>query len=148
MLARQARDAKDSLPNDLRAVAPLLNDYRQALGLSFDIDDAKGDRFFRSSLIQTAFYSLFAAWVLWNRGHDEESFDLEKAQDHLRIPFLEQLFHDIRHPHYMRKLDLARHLERAVSTLQRVDRENFRRRMSFPTVDGENPAGRGDNLLL
>ena len=140
VLARQARDAKDSLPNDLRAVAPLLDDYRQALGLSFDIDDAKGDRFFRSSLIQTAFYSLFAAWVLWNRGHDEESFDLEKAQDHLRIPFLEQLFHDIRHPHYMRKLDLARHLERAVSTLQRVDRENFRRRMSFPTVDGENPA--------
>ena len=140
VLARQARDAKESLPGDLRAVAPLLDDYRQALGLSFDIDDAKGDRFFRSSLIQTAFYSLFAAWVLWNRGHDEETFDLEKAQDHLRIPFLEQLFHDIRHPHYMRKLDLARHLERAVSTLQRVDRENFRRRMSFPTVDGENLA--------
>ena len=140
MLARQARDAKESLPDDLRGVAPLLDDYRQALGLSFDIDDAKGDRFFRSSLIQTAFYSLFAAWVLWNRGHDEETFDLEKAQDHLRIPFLEQLFHDIRHPHYMRKLDLARHLERAVSTLQRVDRENFRSRMSFPTVDGENPA--------
>ena len=140
VLARQARDAKESLPGDLRAVAPLLDDYRQALGLSFDIDDAKGDRFFRSSLIQTAFYSLFAAWVLWNRGHDEETFDLEKAQDHLRIPFLEQLFHDIRHPHYMRKLDLARHLERAVSTLQRVDRENFRSRMSFPTVDGENLA--------
>ena len=140
VLARQARDAKESLPGDLRAVAPLLDDYRQALGLSFDIDDAKGDRFFRSSLIQTAFYSLFAAWVLWNRGSDEEAFDLEKAQVHLRIPFLEQLFHDIRHPHYMRKLDLARHLERAVSTLQRVDRENFRSRMSFPTVDGENPA--------
>ena len=56
VLARQARDAKESLPGDLRAVAPLLDDYRQALGLSFDIDDAKGDRFFRSSLIQTALY--------------------------------------------------------------------------------------------
>ena len=53
-----ARDAKESLPGDLRAVAPLLDDYRQALGLSFDIDDAKGDRFFHSSLIQAAFYSL------------------------------------------------------------------------------------------
>ena len=37
-------------------------------------------------------------------------FDLEKAQPHLRIPFLEQLFYDLRHPHYLRQLDLARHL--------------------------------------
>ena len=50
VLARQARDAKESLPDDLRAVASLLDDYRQALGLSFDVDDAKGDRFFRSKL--------------------------------------------------------------------------------------------------
>ena len=99
----------------------------------------KATEFFRSSLIQTAFYSLFAAWVLWDRMKGEESFDLEKAQAHLRIPFLEQLFYDIRHPHYMRKLDLARHLERAVATLGRVDRKHFRSRMSFPTVDDENP---------
>jgi hypothetical protein len=140
VLARQARDAKDALPADLRPVAPLLDDYRQALGLSFDVEDEKGDRFFRSSLIQTAFYSLFAAWILWDRTGDEAPFDLEKAQAHLRIPFLEQLFHDIRHPHYLRQLDLARHLERAIATLGRVDRRLFRSRMSFPTVDDENPA--------
>lgn len=75
VLARQARDAKDALPDDLRPVAPLLDDYRQALGLSFDVDDEKGDRFFRSSLIQTAFYSLFAAWVLWDRTHDPAPFE-------------------------------------------------------------------------
>lgn len=140
VLARQARDAKDALPADLRPVAPLLDDYRQALGLSFDVADEKGDRFFRSSLIQTAFYSLFAAWVLWDRAGDTAPFDLEKAQAHLRIPFLEQLFYDIRHPHYLRELDLARHLERAVATLNRVDRNLFRTRMSFPTVDDESPA--------
>lgn len=140
VLARQARDAKDALPDDLKPVAPLLDDYRNALGLSIDIEDEKGNRFFRSSLIQTAFYSLFAAWILWNRTEDIEPFDLEKAQAHLRIPFLEQLFHDIRHPHYLQKLDLARHLERAVATLNRVDRPLFRSRMSFPTVDDENPA--------
>ena len=140
VLARQARDAKDALPADLNPVAALLDDYRQALGLSFDIEDEKGDRFFRSSLIQTAFYSLFAAWILWDRTTDAEPFDLEKAQAHLRIPFLEQLFHDIRHPHYLRELGLARHLERAVATLNRVDRGLFRPRMSFPTVDDENPA--------
>ena len=140
VLARQARDAKDGLPADLKPVAPLLDDYRQALGLSFDIDDEKGDRFFRSSLIQTAFYSLFAAWILWDRTNDHAPFDLEKAQAHLRIPFLEQLFYDIRHPHYLRELDLARHLERAVATLNRVDRQLFGSRMSFPTVDDESPA--------
>jgi len=151
ILARQARDAKESLPTDLRPIAPLLDDYRQALGLSFDVGDEKGDRFFRSSLIQTAFYSLFAAWILWDRTkekekeeeeeeEEEEPFDLEKAQAHLRIPFLEQLFYDIRHPHYLRELDLARHLERAVTTLGRVDRKLFRSRMSFPTVDDESPA--------
>ncbi len=140
VLARQARDAKEALPVDLKPVAALLDDYRNALGLSFDIEDEKGDRFFRSSLIQTAFYSLFAAWILWNRTEDAEPFDLEKAQAHLRIPFLEQLFHDIRHPHYLKKLDLARHLERAVATLGRVDRPLFRSRMSFPTVGDENPA--------
>lgn len=140
VLARQARDAREALPADLRPVAPLLDDYRQALGLSFDIEDEKGDRFFRSSLIQTAFYSLFAAWILWDRTKDTGLFDLEKAQSHLRIPFLEQLFYDIRHPHYLRQLDLARHLERAVATLNRVDRKLFGSRMSFPTVDDESPA--------
>lgn len=114
-------------------MATLLDDYRRALGLSFDVGDEKGDRFFRSSLIQTAFYSLFAAWILWDRTGDAAPFDLEKAQTHLRIPFLEQLFYDIRHPHYLRRLDLARHLERAVATLNRVDRRLFGSRMSFPT---------------
>ena len=140
ILARQARDAKKDLPADLRPVEPLLADYRLALGLSFEIDDEKGDRFFRSSLIQTVFYSLFAAWVLWTRTKDKETFDLEKAQAFLRIPFLEQLFYDIRHPHYIRKLGLDRHLKRAVATFARVDRKHFSSRMSFPTVDDENPA--------
>ena len=39
VLARQARDAKDALPADLNPVAALLDDYRQALGLSFDIEE-------------------------------------------------------------------------------------------------------------
>lgn len=140
ILARQARDAREALPEDLQPVAALLDDFRQALGLSFDLDDEKGDRFFRSSLIQTAFYSLFAAWVLWDRKEEKATFDLEQAQAHLRIPFLEQLFHDLRHPHYLQELGLGAHLQRAVATLNRVDRKLFRARMSFPTVDDENPA--------
>jgi hypothetical protein len=140
VLARQTRDAKQALPADLRPLAPLLNDFRQALGLSFDVGDEKGDHFFRSSLIQTAFYSLFAAWILWDRERDATPFDLHKAQAHLRIPFLEQLFYDIRNPHYLRHLDLATHLARAVATLNRVHRDRFRSRMTFPTIDDESPA--------
>jgi hypothetical protein len=41
ILARQARDAKAAMPDDLRPVKPLLDDYRQALGLAFDVNDEK-----------------------------------------------------------------------------------------------------------
>jgi hypothetical protein len=67
ILARQARDANDALPEDLKPVKPLLDDYRQALGFAFDINDEKGAHFFRSSLVQSIFYAVFAAWILWDK---------------------------------------------------------------------------------
>lgn len=150
VLARQARDAKDQLPEDLKVVKPLLEDYRQALGLSFNIDDEKGDRFFRSSLVQTAFYSLFAAWVLWDKSKEEERlkataegrplpaetrFEIDDAHTYLPIPFLDALLHDIRHPKRLKALGLEDHLARAIATLNRVNRPLFRARMTFPTID-------------
>src|SRR5207245_33118 len=76
ILARQARDAKAVLPDDLRPVKPLLDDYRQALGLAFEVDDEKGASFFRSSLVQSIFYALFAAWILWDKeANDGTSFE-------------------------------------------------------------------------
>ncbi|MBX4959523.1 helicase [Rhizobium lentis] len=136
VLARQARDAKDALPSDLKPVKPLLDDYRQALGLSFNVDDERGDRFFRSSLVQTAFYSLFAAWVLWDKaGAPDDHFDIEDAHKYLPIPFLDALLHDIRHPKRLKALGLEAHLARAIATLNRVDRPLFRARMTFPTID-------------
>lgn len=155
VLARQARDAKDQLPEDLKAVKPLLDDYRQALGLSFNIDDEKGDRFFRSSLVQTAFYSLFAAWVLWDKSKEEERqkaategrtapaeapFDIDDAHTYLPIPFLDALLHDIRHPKRLKALGLEEHLARAIATLNRVHRPLFRARMTFPTIDEQTTA--------
>ena len=141
VLARQARDAKDQLPEDLKVVKPLLDDYRQALGLSFDIDDEKGDRFFRSSLVQTAFYSLFAAWVLWDKVADPDArFEIEDAHTYLPIPFLDALLHDIRHPKRLKALGLEDHLARATATLNRVDRILFRARMTFPTIDEQTTA--------
>jgi hypothetical protein len=136
ILAWQARDAKSKLPEDLKPVAPLLDDYRQALGLSFDVSDDKGDRFFRSSLVQTLFYSLFAAWILWDRtALPDVLFEADDAHNYLPIPFLNALLHDIRHPARMKHLGLDEHLDRAVATLNRVDRKVFRSRMNFPTID-------------
>jgi hypothetical protein len=138
ILARQARDAKASMPDDLKPVKPLLDDYRQALGLAFDIDDEKGVRFFRSSLVQSIFYALFAAWILWDKeAGADTSFEVDDAHKYLPIPFLDALLHDIRHPTRMKHLGLDAHLSRAVKTFNRVDRALFRSRMTFPTIDGE-----------
>ena len=138
ILARQARDAKDALPEDLKPLKPLLEDYRQALGLAFDVDDEKGVRFFRSSLVQSVIYALFAAWILWDKQADAEAmFDIDDADSFLQIPFLKALLHDIRHPSRMKHLGLEPHLARAIATLNRVDRPLFRSRMTFPTIDGE-----------
>ncbi len=138
ILARQARDAKAAMPDDLKPVKPLLDDYRQALGLAFDIDDEKGARFFRSSLVQSVFYALFAAWILWDKEESADAaFEVEHAHQYLPIPFLDALLHDIRHPTRMKHLGLESHLARAVKTFNRIDRALFRSRMSFPTIDGE-----------
>jgi hypothetical protein len=138
ILARQARDAKAEIPDDLKPVKPLLDDYRQALGLAFEVDDEKGVRFFRSSLVQSIFYSLFAAWILWDReAAAVDSFEVEDAHQYLPIPFLDALLHDIRHPARLKHLGLEQHLVRAIRTLNRIDRSLFRSRMSFPTIDGQ-----------
>lgn len=138
ILARQARDAKDALPEDLKPLKPLLDDYRQALGLAFDVDDDMSARFFRSSLVQSVFYALFAAWILWDKQAKPGAvFDVDDAHSFLPIPFLNALLHDIRHPSRMKHLGLEPHLTRAIGTLNRIDRPLFRGRMTFPTIDGE-----------
>jgi hypothetical protein len=58
ILARQARRAKADLPEKFtHAVQGLLDDFGKALGVTFV--GPEGEEFFRSSLIQTAFYGLF-----------------------------------------------------------------------------------------
>jgi len=41
--------------------------FQRFWGLHFT--DQEGEHFFRSSLVQTLFYGLFSAWVVWNRGN-------------------------------------------------------------------------------
>src|SRR6185436_17352842 len=136
VLARQARAAKAALPREFsHAVTPLLEDFSAALGISFTNEE--GEEFFRSSLIQTAFYALFAGWVLWSVERRTEEFRWENAGDYLKIRFLAQLFHEFRHPARIQELALAPHLDAATATLRRVDSDRFftKFRFSGPTED-------------
>jgi Type ISP C-terminal specificity domain/N-6 DNA Methylase len=135
VLAAQARRAKDDLPQTFEAVQSLLEDYGTALGLTFEGE--QGQEFFRSSLIQTAFYALFAGWTLWHRENDGKEFTWERIDRYLKIPFLAKLFYEFRHPDRLEELHLAKHLDRATETLGRVDREAFFRAFKLVSLREE-----------
>jgi hypothetical protein len=134
ILARQARRAKADLPGQFDTVASLLDDYRKALGLTFDLQTEKGAEFFRSSLIQTAYYGLFAGWTLWHRAQDGTAFRWEHMDAYLKIPFLGKLFYEFKHPDRLAELRLGPHLDRAAETLGRVDRGTFFSRFSYSSL--------------
>ena len=65
-LASYARDAKSRIEGvELAALATVRTALEEALGLKFEGE--KGEHFFRSSLVQTLFYGVFSAWVLWSK---------------------------------------------------------------------------------
>jgi len=142
ILARQARRAKADLPDRFEAVRTLLEDYQTALGLSFTT--AEGEEFFRSSLIQTAYYGLFAGWTLWHRANDGTDFEWERMDRYLRIPFLGKLFYEFKHPDRLAELRLGPHLDRAAETLGRVDIGLFFSRFHLRTLsEDEETAATG-----
>ena len=139
IMARQAKRAKADLPARFtRAVQGLLDDFADALGVTFE--GPEGEEFLRSSLIQTAFYGLFAGWALWWQGDRTRAFRWEDLADYLKIPFLGGLFHEFRHPSRMRELRLAKHLALGTETLARVDAERFFERFRPPTLDEDAQA--------
>jgi hypothetical protein len=88
-LASYAREAKFRIEaGDLPALVSIRTALEDALGLTFQ--GARGDHFFRSALIQTLFYGIFSAWVLWSKDHpptDKRSrFEWGMAARYLRVP--------------------------------------------------------------
>jgi hypothetical protein len=133
ILARQARHAKAGLPAEFsQAIRRLADDFGAALGITFEGEE--GEEFFRSSLVQTVYYGLFAGWLLWARSRAEEEFRWRDLADYLRIPFLGELFHEIRHPTRIAELGLAPFLDTATETLSRVNREAFFQRLTLPSL--------------
>jgi hypothetical protein len=146
ILALQARRAKEDLPNQFDAVAGLLEDYREALGLRFE--EAAGFDFFRSSLVQTAFYALFTGWTLWHRANDGTVFEWDRLDRYLKIPFLGKLFYEFKHPDRLAELGLAPHLDRATQTLRRVERGIFFSRFTYQTVDAYDERDLGASAAI
>ncbi len=126
-LASYASDARIRIEQqpDLPALAAVRTALEEALGLKFQ--GAKGEHFFRSTLVQTLFYGIFSAWVLWHREDPirKDRFDWSTASRYLRVPVLRKLFYQVADPSQLDELKLSEVLDWAVTVLNRVDRNSF-----------------------
>lgn len=131
-LASYARDALQRVEEagDLPALANVRASLEEALGVKFEA--AKGDHFFRSTLVQTLFYGVFSAWVLWARETPRSSpkFDWRTAIWHLTVPFIRELFQQLASPKHLQPLGLVEVLDWTAATLNRVDTIEFFRRFN------------------
>jgi hypothetical protein len=126
-LASYARDAKKRIEGvELPALATVRSALEEALGLKFEGE--KGEHFFRSSLVQTLFYGVFSAWVLWAKQNPPTSkarFDWNLAARYLRVPMISKLFYLVADPNQLEALKLTEVLDWAALVLNRVDRRAF-----------------------
>ncbi len=114
-----ARVAKAGDTDSLKAVRSALE---EALGVRFEGE--RGAQFFRSTLVQTLFYGVFSAWVLWAR-QPTSRFDWRLTGWYLRVPVLRALFQQLSEPGRLRSLGLVEVLESTEADLGRVDQEAF-----------------------
>lgn len=131
LLASYAQDAKLRLGDSpLEEMAQLRTAIETTLGVTFQGD--RGERFFRSTIIQTLFYGVFSAWVLWHRDDPTrtDDFDWERTAHLLRVPVLQTLFHQLTAPGKLEELRLKELLSWTGSALNRVDRSSFFQRFS------------------
>ncbi len=108
-----------------------LNNIRDALedALGLTFEGIKGDRFFRSTLVQTLFYGIFSAWVLWHTENPTRSdrFDWRLSHWYLRVPMIQALFGQLAQPNAVGALglNLEEVLNWAGDALNRVERAEF-----------------------
>lgn len=126
-LASYARDARARVEatGNLPALATVRTALEDALGIAFK--DDKGDHFFRSTLVQTLFYGLFSAWVLWARTvpRPTPTFDWRSAHWYLDVPFVRTLFQQLASPTQLQPLGLTEVLDWTGATLNRIDPAEF-----------------------
>jgi hypothetical protein len=123
-LASYARDGLVTLEEkDATALEPLRQALETALGIKFD--GPKGEHFFRSTLVQTLFYGIFSAWVIWARNGGIGKFDWRHAGYILIVPMIRSLFEEIAKPSRLKPLGLMDVLDRTGEALNRIDGTAF-----------------------
>ena len=135
LLASYARDglARVEAAGGAPQLAAVREALEEALGIRFEGE--QGRHFFRSTLVQTLFYGIFSAWVLWARTEaatpkttgipDAARFRWREAVWHLRAQVLRALFQQIADPGRLQPLGLAEVLDWTAAALDRVDRSAF-----------------------
>ena len=127
LLASYARDglARVEAAGDAPSLRAVRTALEEALGVRFEGD--RGAAFFRSTLVQTLFYGIFSAWVLWARSKPPPlgSFDWRTAVWYLRAPVLRALFQQLSDPGRLQPLGLVEVLDWTAAALDRVDRPAF-----------------------
>ena len=137
LLASYARDGLSRVEAAGNALSLLTvrSALEEALGIRFKGE--RGERFFRSTLIQTLFYGIFSAWVLWSReergkggplfeaGHGPQRFRWREAVWYLRAPVLRALFGQLSDPGRLKPLGLVEVLDWTSAALNRVDQGAF-----------------------
>ena len=127
LLASYARDglARVEAAGDAPSLLAVRSALEDALGVRFQGE--RGAAFFRSTLVQTLFYGVFSAWVLWSRRTPNPTapFNWHEAAWELRVPVLRSLFQQLSDPGRLRSLGLVEVLDWTAAALDRVDREAF-----------------------
>ena len=127
LLASYARDglARVEAAGDASSLHAVRSALEEALGVRFE--GALGAAFFRSTLVQTLFYGVFSAWVLWARQTPSPtgSFNWHEAVWHLRAPVLRALFQQLSDPGRLQPLGLVEVLDWTAVALDRVERDAF-----------------------
>ena len=137
LLASYARDglARIEAAGNATSLGSVRSSLEEALGIRFEGE--RGERFFHSTLIQTLFYGVFSAWVLWSRqaesndgplfegGYHPTRFNWRAAVWHLRAPVLRALFQQLSDPGRLQPLGLVEVLDWTEAALDRVDRAAF-----------------------
>ena len=145
LLASYARDglARVEAAGDAPSLGAVRSALEEALGVRFEGE--RGERFFRSTLVQTLFYGVFSAWVLWARQSPPPTgqFNWHEAVWHLRAPVLRALFQQLSDPGRLQPLGLVEVLDWTAAALDRVDRTAFFARFA----ESLSPTGSGSEAV-
>lgn len=130
-LASYAREAKERVERakDLSALQSLRKTMEEALGITFRGEE--GERFFRSTLIQTLFYGVFSAWVLWSKKNPgNTNFDWRTAVYELKVPMIRALYYQVAEPTKLENLGLVELLDQTNKVLNRIIKQEFFQKFS------------------